>query len=69
MGHMKFSADFEILTDHLILGRRPDLVMMSKKKKNSTRLIVDFAVLADHRMKIKENENKGMYLDLAKELR
>ena len=28
---------------------------------------MDFAVLADHRVKIKENEKSGKYLDLAKE--
>ena len=26
--------------------------------------IVDFAVLADHRVKLKENEKKDIYLDL-----
>ena len=30
--------------------------------------MVDFAVLADHRMKIKENEKTDKYLDLAREL-
>ena len=31
--------------------------------------IVDFAVLADHRMKLKECEKKDKYLDLARELK
>ena len=31
--------------------------------------IVDFAFPANHREKIKENEEKGKYLDLAKELK
>ena len=29
---------------------------------------MDFAVLADHRIKLKENEKKDKYLDLAREL-
>ena len=29
----KFLKDFEIQTDHLILARRPDLVIIKKKKK------------------------------------
>ena len=29
--------DFEIQTDHLIPGRRPDLVIVNKKKKNLKR--------------------------------
>ena len=31
--------------------------------------IVDFAVPADHRIKLKEYEKKDMYLDLARELK
>ena len=31
--------------------------------------IVDFAVQADHRVKIKENENRDKYLDLARGLK
>ena len=31
--------------------------------------IVDFAVTADHRIKLKENEKKDKYLHLAKELK
>ena len=30
---------------------------------------MDFAVPADHRVKLKENEKKDKYLDLAKELK
>ena len=30
---------------------------------------MDFAVLADHRVKLKENEKKDKYLDFAKELK
>ena len=40
-----------------------------KKKKKRTSKIVDFAVPADHRIKLKENEKKDKYLNLAKELK
>ena len=30
---------------------------------------MDFAVLADHKVKLKESEKKSKYLDLARELR
>ena len=59
--------DFNIHTDHLISARRPDLVILNKKKKICK--IVDFAVPADHRIKLKECEKKDKYLDLARELK
>ena len=59
--------DFEIQTDHLISTRRPDLLIASKKKR--TFRIVNFAVPADPRLKLKESEKKDKYLDLAKELK
>ena len=31
--------------------------------------MVDFAVLADHRVKLKESEKKNRYLNLARELK
>ena len=40
-----------------------------KKKKKRTCKIVDFALLADHRTKLKESEKKSKYLDLARELK
>ena len=54
---------FEI---HLISAKRPDLIIIKKKR---TCRIVDFAVLADHRIKLKESEKKDEYLDLARELK
>ena len=63
----KILWDFEIQTDHLITARRPDLVLINKKKR--TCHIVDFAVPADHRVKLKEIEKKDKYLDLARELK
>ena len=51
----KLLRDFEIQTDHLISARRPDLVIVNKKR---TCQIVNFAVLADHRVKLKANEKR-----------
>ena len=50
----KLLWDFDIHTAHLISARRPDLMITNKKKR--TCKIVDFAVLADHRIKLKESE-------------
>ena len=44
----------DLQTDHLISARIPDLI------------IVDFAVPANYRIKLKECENKDKYLDLAR---
>ena len=59
---------FNIQTDNLIPARRPDLIIIKKKKKRTCK-IVDFAVPADHRIKLKECEKKDKYLDLARELK
>ena len=58
----KLLWDFDIQTDHQISARRPDLIIINKKK--GTCKIVDFAVPADHRIKLKECEKKDKYLDL-----
>ena len=63
----KILSDFEIQMDHLILARRPELVIVNKKKK--TCKIVVFAIPADHRVKLKESEKRDKYLDLARELK
>ena len=63
----KLLWDFGIHTDHLISTRRPDLIIIDKKKR--TCKIVDFAVPADHRIKLKECEKKDKDLDLARELK
>ena len=60
---------FDIHMDHLISARRPDLIIINKKKKKTNCKIVDFAVLADHRIKLKESEKKGKYHELARELK
>ena len=76
---------FDIQTDHLISARRPDLKLTNKQKKkkikkkrkekttkkkqNTICKIVDFAVPADHRIKLKESEKKDKFLDFAKEVK
>ena len=62
---IKFLWDFDVQTDHLILARRPDLIIINNKKRICK--IVDFAVPADHRIKIKKFEKKDKYLDFARE--
>ena len=62
----KLRWDFDIQTNHLILARRPDLIIINKKIKKRTSKIVDFAVPAEHRIKLKECEKKNKYLDLAR---
>ena len=56
----KILIDFEIQTDHLIPARRQDLVLINIKKRNCC--LVDFAVPADHRLKLKEREKRDKYL-------
>ena len=51
----------------LISARRPDLIIINQKKKICK--IVDFAVPADHRIKLKEYEKRDKYLALARELK
>ena len=63
----KLHWDFEIQTDYLISVRQLDLIIINKKKR--TCLIVYFAILVDHRVKLKENEKKDKYLDSVKELK
>ena len=53
--------------DHLIPARRPGQVIINKKK--GTCRIAEFAVLVDHRVKLKECEKKDKYLDLARGLK
>ena len=62
----KLLWDFNIQTDHLIPARRPDLIIINKRKRICK--IVDFAVPADHRINLKESE-KDKNLDLARELK
>ena len=61
----KLQWDFNIQTDHLIPARRPDLIIINKRKRIFK--IVDFAVPADHRINLKGSEKKDNYLDFARE--
>ena len=54
----KLLWDFDIQTDHLISAERQDQRICK---------IVDFAVPADRRIKLKEREKTDKYLDLARE--
>ena len=54
----KLLWDFDIQTDQLISARRPDLIIINNKKKKKICKIFDFAVPADHRIKLKECEKK-----------
>ena len=63
----KFLWDFEIQTD-LILTSRPVLIVVNQKNKRTCRP-VDFAVSANHRLKVKENEKRDKFLDFARELK
>ena len=76
MRHTKL--DFEIKADHLISARRPDLQTViiinnnnnnNNNNKERTCRIVNFTVLEDHRVKLKESEKRDKYLDLARELK
>ena len=58
---------FEIQNDHPIPARRLDHVLIYKKKR--TGHLVDFALLANNRGKMKENEKLVKYLDIAIELK
>ncbi len=44
---------------------RPGLIIINNKQKKRICKGVDFAVPADHRIKMKEYEKKDKYLDLA----
>ena len=60
--------DFDVQRDHLISARRPNLIINNNKKKRTCK-IVDFAVSADNRIKLKECEKKDKYLDLHRDLK
>ena len=63
----KLLWDFNIQTDHLIPARRPDLIIINKRKRICK--IVDFDVTGEHRLNLKESEKKDKYLELARELK
>ena len=55
----KIPWDLNMQMDHLISAGRPNLII----KKKRTSKIVNFAVPADHRIKLKEREKKNKYLN------
>ena len=57
----KFLLDFDIQTDHQTT--RPN---NRQKKKKRTYRIVDFTVLTENRIKLKESKKDDTYLDLAR---
>ena len=63
----KLLWDFNIQNGSPNPGQKQDLIIINKKKR--TCKIVDFAVPADHKIKLKECEKKDKYLDLARELK
>ena len=63
----KLLWDVDIQTDHLMSSTKKK--KKKKKEKKRTCKIVDFAVPADYRIKLKESEKKDKYLDLARELK
>ena len=62
----KILLDFEIEKDNPILAKSSDLMLINKKKDCH---LVDFAVPADNRGKMKESKKINKYLDLARELK
>ena len=66
----KLLWDFDIQTDHLISTLTVKIKTKQKtKQKMKTWKIVDFAVPADHRIKMKGCEKRDKYLKLARELK
>ena len=62
------TRDFELQTDHLFSAWRPNIIIINNNKNRSCK-IVDFALSADLRVKLKEREQRDKYLDLARELK
>ena len=58
---------FEIKINDLISARQSNLVIVNKKKRTCN--IVDLALPADLRLKVKESEKKDRYLEFARELK
>ena len=56
----KLLWDFKNQMDHLSLARQQDLIMVNQKKNNKrTCQIVDFAIPADHRVRLKESKKQN----------
>ena len=64
----KLQWDFDIPTDPLNSARRPDLIIIKKKKKRICKND-NIAVPTDHGIKLKECEKNNKYHALARELK
>ena len=66
---LKVLWNFEMQTDRLISARRPDLVIVQKRRKGNKKRTcwIDLAPV-EHRVKLKEKEKKDEYLDIARDL-
>ena len=60
---MWLTNSYGILAYKQITLSRPDLIITNKKRE-----LIDFVVLADHRVKLKESKKKDKYQDLAWEI-
>ena len=58
--------DFSIQTDHVIEARRPDLLVVDKKRSCK---IIDFAVPGDSRIQKKEKDKIEKYQELGRSSR
>ena len=59
--------DVSIQTDHVIEARRPDMIVVDKVDKYCE--IIDFAILYDSKIELKEQEKIEKYQDLRRELK
>ena len=63
----KLLRDFDKQTDHVILARRLDQVIVNKRKERTCR-IGDFIVSIDQRVKLKESEKRNEYCKRTKKI-
>ena len=63
----KLLWDFSVRTDHEIVARRSDLVIIDKRDKSCQ--IIDVAIPEDNRVRKKEDEKVEKCQDLAREVR
>ena len=63
---MEILWDFSIRTDHVIEARRPDLLVVDKKRSCK---IIDFAVPGDSRIQKKEKDKIEKYQELGRSSR
>ena len=61
----KILWDFKIQMDHPIPVRRPNRNLINKKKK---KLVINWILSADYKLKMKESENQTKYLDLVEKV-